>query len=139
MLFLDRNIKTVLSVDGYRSVKDFKFLLDYVDERAYQDSSLTEYLEQQMRPAVYTFRDHLYFDPLTDLSTVRDKPLMVIFEDDSCTACDALHENIFSLPATLELMARMAVVRLDARSRQPIVDAAGYRQQHRNAGHGILI
>ena len=125
MLFLDTNNKTVLRVDGYRSVKDFKYLLDYVDERAYQNSRLAEYLERQTRPAVYTFREHPYFEPLEDLSAVREKPLMVIFEDDTCFACEALHEKILSRPSTQELMARMTVVRLDARSRQPIVDAAG--------------
>jgi thioredoxin-related protein len=126
MLFLDSNNKAVLRVDGYRSVEDFKFLLDYVQQKAYQKISLAEYLvEQKERPAVYTLRDHPNFESLTNLSSIRNKPLMVIFEDDTCGPCDALHDNILSQPSIREFMDKMTVVRLDARSRQSIISAAG--------------
>ena len=132
MLFLDADNKTVLRIDGYRSVDEFKHLLDYVNERAYRTTSLADYLEKRSRPAVYSLREHPNFEPLTDLSEVMEKPLMVIFEDDTCAACDALHDNILSLPSTLEFLEQMTVVRLAARSEAPIVDPGGGKTSARH-------
>lgn len=125
MLFLDSNNKTVLRTDGYRSVEDFKYLLDFVHDKAYLNSDLAEYLEQKSRPAVYSLRLNSGFESISDFSAVKGKPLMVIFEDDTCAACDALHDNILPLDATRQLMKRMTVARLDAHSNQVIIDTTG--------------
>ena len=125
MSFLDSNNKTVLRTDGYRSVEDFKYLLDFVHEKAYLNSDLATYLEQKSRPAVYTPRSNSMFESISDFSAVKDTPLMVIFEDETCAACDALHDSILPLETTRQLMKRMTVVRLDARSNQEIIDVTG--------------
>lgn len=125
MLFLDSASKTVLRIDGYRSVDNFKQILDYVHEKAYLSAGLSEYLEAKSLPAVYTLRPHPDFQPLSDLSRVKTEPLMVIFEDKTCTACDALHDNLLPLDSTRELMKDMTVVRLDAQSDQIIIDVTG--------------
>ncbi len=82
-------------------------------------------LSQRARPRVYTFRDHPNFETLTNLSAVTDKPLMVIFEDEICGGCDALHDHMLAQPSTRDLLDRITVVRLDARSTQLIVDVVG--------------
>lgn len=125
MLFLDGNSKVVLRVDGYRSVRDFGYLLSYVNDKAYLKTRLADYLEDQTAPSVYSLRPHPSFESISDLSTVRNKPLMVIFEDESCEGCDALHDNILSLDATKALLEDLTVVRFDARSTAPIVDPEG--------------
>lgn len=125
MLFLDSTNKTVLRIDGYRSVEDFKHLLDYVHEEAYVHTSLSKYLEEKSRPVVYTLRAHPDFESLSDLSMVKNEPVMVVFEDETCAACSTLHDNILPLDTTRELLKRMTVVRLDAQSDQLIIDVSG--------------
>lgn len=124
MLFLDEHNQSVLRVDGYRSVEDFGHLLHYVAEGAYRQASLSDFLDARPRAAVYRLRSHPSFSPRTDLSGV-EGPLMVLFEDETCTSCDELHDHVLTHPLTRELLRELTVVRLDARSSAAIVEPGG--------------
>lgn len=125
IIFLDAENAHVLRLNGYRSVDGFKHAIDYVHEKAYQRTKLSRYIEERVDKAMYALRDHPNFAAVDDLSSVPDKPLMVLFEDRTCDECDALHENILNLDDTLAILDRFTVVRLDALSDAPLSDVSG--------------
>ena len=124
IVFLNQQNKTVARVNGYRSVPDFKHVLDYVQEKAYLKTSLSKYVDAR-KEAVYSFRDHPQLKPVSDLQSVADKPLAVIFEDKGCLDCDALHDGHLKRPEVREVLGNYTFVRLDALSEEPIVDVEG--------------
>ena len=104
---------------------ELKRVLDYVQEKAYERSSLEDYLNARKQEGVYAFRDHPQLEAISDLSQVTDRPLAVLFEDVACVACDDLHEGHLEDPAVKAALEKMAFVRLDALSEGPIADPAG--------------
>lgn len=124
IVFLNPQNKTVARVNGYRSVPDFKLVLDYVQQKAYLKTSLSRYVDARKK-AVYSFRDHPQLKPVSDLKSVANKPLAVIFEDKGCLDCDALHDGHLQRPEVREVLKNYTFVRLDALSEEPIVDVEG--------------
>lgn len=125
ILFLNRDNKTVLRINGYRSVPAFKHALDFVQQQAYLNTSLSRFIEQRQSAPVYRFRDHPMLKQVSDLRSVAGRPLAVLFEDSSCDACDALHDGHLRDPKTLKILENFTLVRLDANADDPIVDPAG--------------
>jgi len=126
VVFLDQQNKVVARVNGYRSVPDFKHVLDYVQSKAYRETSLATFVDAR-KEAVYRFRDHPQLQQVRDLQSVADQPLAVIFEDQGCLDCDALHDGHLKRPEVREVLKNFTFVRLDALSEQAIVDVAGNR------------
>ena len=125
VLFMDQENNAVLRMNGYRSADSFEYALKFVQEQAYQKTSLQEYTDAKRTSKIYTFRDHANYVSADDLSIVADKPLAVIFEDQSCDECDALYEDILNLGETRTILNNYTVVRLDARSNQAITSPDG--------------
>ena len=125
LLFLNKDNTPVLRLNGYRSVAGFKYALDFVNEKAYQQMNLSRYIEDNLQQVAYTFRDHPSFSNQQDLSKLVDKPLMLMFEDKACDECDILHNDILNLDETKTLLNHFTVVRLDAHSEESIVDLNG--------------
>ena len=125
IIFLDQNNHLVYKVNGYRSPQNFKHALDFVSSRSYQQMSLTQFISNQDRRKRYTLRAHESFQEISDLSRKRQKPLLVLFEDQYCVLCDRLHDGHFKNPEIIKLLDLFDVVRLDAESNQPIVDVDG--------------
>lgn len=124
IVFLNQQNQVVARVNGYRSVPDFKLVLDYVKEKAYLSTSLSQYVDAR-KEAVYSFRDHPQLKQVNNLMSVADQPLAVIFEDKGCIDCDALHDGHLKRPEVREILKNYTVVRLDALSEEPIVDIEG--------------
>jgi thioredoxin-related protein len=125
IVFLGQDNKPVARVNGYRNVPEFKLVLDYVNEKAYRESTLAGYLAARRAEGAYSLRDHPRLEAITDLSQVRDRPLAVLFEDEACVACAELHHGHLKDPAVNAALEKMAFVRLDAGSEEPITDPAG--------------
>jgi thioredoxin-related protein len=125
VLFLDPANRPVARVDGYRNPQDFVRVLDYVRTRSYAQQTLAQYLAASTAEPRYRFRDHPQIEKATDLATLKDKPLALLFEDADCLACDALHDGHLADPAVREALARFHLVRLDADSQDPIVAPDG--------------
>jgi thioredoxin-related protein len=125
IVFLDQNNHLVYKVNGYRSPQNFKHALDFVSSRSYQQMSLTEFISNQDRRKRYTLKAHDSFQDISDLSKKRQKPLLVLFEDQYCVLCDRLHEGHLNNPEIIQLLDLFDVVRLDAESNQPIIDVDG--------------
>jgi thioredoxin-related protein len=126
MIFLDAQNKAIARSDGYRTPKDFKRLLDYVDSKSYLKMNLTSFIERTTNGPHYTLRSHPRFEQTTDLSRV-SKPLVIVFEDSYCDACDLMHDTLFKNVEVNALMSKMTVVRLDAAANTLIVTPQGER------------
>jgi thioredoxin-related protein len=125
VVFLDHQNRPVARVNGYQNVDDFKVTLDYVAEKAYRSTTLAQYQATRARPGTYALRPHPLLKDVSDLQSVADRPLAVLFEDSACVACDALHDGHLKRPEVLEALKDFTFVRLDAQSDAPIVDVAG--------------
>jgi len=125
IVFLDQNNKLVYKVNGYCSVESFKNILNFVKNRAYQHTTLAEFTSQQNRIKQYQLKDHSAFQEITDLSVKRDKPLLVMFEDQYCVLCNKLHDGHLKNPEILKELDLFDVVRFDAESNQAIIDVNG--------------
>jgi thioredoxin-related protein len=124
VIFLNAGGEPVAQVDGYRNAEDFKRVLDYVAARAYENQTLAEFSASTGRDA-YNFRPHPRIQSLTDLSTVKDKPLAVLFEDAQCIACNALHDGHLAAPEVDAALVPLVLVRLDALADTPITTPDG--------------
>ncbi len=124
ILFLDENNQTVARVDGYRAPERFRQVLAYVSGKAYRDSTLADFMRQQLDHDVYQPRDNPLFSQVDDLSTV-DGPLMVILEDGSCYDCDEFYDGVLADAGVREELAPYTIVRLDAASTEALIDVDG--------------
>ena len=124
VIFLDENKKTVVRVNGYRSAKNFKNILEYVQGKHYKNMKLIDFIEKVKDKSLYTLKDNKIFKSITDLSDI-ETPLAVIFEDGSCTQCDYFHSNSLKNKDVLDEFSKFTVVRLDASSNTPIINTDG--------------
>jgi len=127
LLFMDANNKVVARVNGYRSPREFKQVLNFVHEKAYLKTDLASYRLKHLKDSVYTLLDHDEFTEITDLqkASETDKPLAVLFEDKTCDECERFHKDILDLNETKRLMKSFNFVRLDALSPEKIIDPQG--------------
>ena len=124
VIFLDKNNKVVARINGYQSVPQFKQTLDYVQQNAYQKTSLSQYINNK-KESEYDFRAHPQLIQSMDLSAVDDKPLAILFESKTCTDCIALHEGNLSDAEVIEVLKNFNFIRLDASSTEKMIDANG--------------
>lgn len=124
VVFLNAENQVVARINGYRSVDDFKRVLDYVQGQQYRQSSLADYLDG-LKQARYAFRQHAQLHSHSDLSALGDKPLAVLFEDRDCGDCDALHDGHLADAEVNQLLQNFHFVRLDALSEGQLTDPQG--------------
>lgn len=124
IIFLNADNKVVARINGYRSVPDFKLVLNYVQEKAYETTSLAKYLNSN-KSQQYQFRDHPQITQATNLQALANKPLAILFEDRGCVDCNALHDKHLASPEVREVLKQFTLVRLDALSEESITDITG--------------
>lgn len=124
ILFLDRDNKTILRVDGYRAPQRFRQILEYIATGAYRTATLADYMQARLDRNIYRLRPNPLFSDVTDLSSV-DGPLMLIFEDGGCYDCDEFHDGILAHEEVREVIEAFTIVRLDADSTREIIDLHG--------------
>lgn len=124
ILFLDANNKIVVRINGYRSQKNFKHILNFVKNKEYKNTTLTKYLEKNKNKGLYKIKDSSMFTKTDDLSTIT-KPLAVIFEDAGCTQCEYLHNTTFKNKDVKNELSQFTIVRLDASSTKKIITPTG--------------
>lgn len=116
MLFLDEQGDVVMRLNGYYPPHKFSAVLDYVGERMEKQLAFRDYWEQQAPPAATgtLHRDPSYLQPPYRLSQrSAPKPLLVLFEQKDCAACDELHLDILKRKESAELLHGFDVVLLD--------------------------
>ena len=130
LLFFDEKGNVALRVNGYYPPHKFHAALDYVAGKQEGKTSFADYLERNARePASGVLHDEPFFlKPPFNLDRSR-KPaantLAVLFEQKHCAACDEIHARGFKDKATLALVDRFDVVRLELFGTTPLVTPQG--------------
>ena len=130
VLFFDEQAKVVLRVNGYYEPHKFLAALNYVAGKHEKQGSFRDYLAKLSPPApsgvLHTQR---FIAPpphtLTRVKNTGAKPLLVLFEQQQCPACDELHNDVLKRKETLEQLARFDVVQLDMWSKTPVTTPDG--------------
>ena len=125
ILFLDETGKIVARVNGYWSPTDFKLMLDYVHGKHYQTMSFIQYRDQNQQLSGYRLLSHQSFIKTNDLSSLKGKPVALLFEDNSCLLCTQFHQNVLAKPEIKKALEGLHVVQLDAKSNQVIIGFDG--------------
>src|SRR5690606_747392 len=124
IVFLDFDGNKVLQLSGYRDPGAYRHALEYVDGKRYGTQAFADYAASRSKETVYRLRPHPGFEPISYFKDL-DKPLAVIFEDESCVTCDDFHDNTLNHPDVLEEFTEFHVVRLDTRADRKLVDPQG--------------
>jgi thioredoxin-related protein len=124
ILFMSAKNKAVLRLNGYRSPQAFKQALDFVQNKAYQKTSFAAYKREHMQYGKYKF----IADPLIKTTNNLSKyqgPVALLLEDNDCNECADFHSKMMQRPEIRELLKRLTLIRLDAKSDKPLIDFNG--------------
>ena len=141
LLFLDERGETVLRLNGYYQPARFSVALDYAAGRAPAGQGFAEYLRRRLDAAPGTQRDtaphHIevrrepfmisppYALARNHISAQR--PLLVLFEQTDCAACDEFHRDVLSRAGIRKRLEGFDVVGLDRWADTPLITPEGER------------
>jgi thioredoxin-related protein len=130
ILFMDAKNTVVARLNGYRSPREFKHVLNFVKDKAYKTMDLATYRQKHATDSVYTLKDDPRYLPAKQAANLQklmkqDKPLMLLFEDKSCDECERFHKEVLDLAETTQILKKYNLVRLDALSDAEIIDGEG--------------
>ncbi|MCL4687702.1 MAG: thioredoxin fold domain-containing protein [Burkholderiales bacterium] len=127
LVVLDEKGATALRLNGYRPPHEFDVALDFARAGSGAGASFTGYLASR-KPARASGRLHaqpwLMAPPLA-LAGRAGKPLLVLFEQKVCAACDELHGEGFARPEVAALLPAFRAARVDIVSREAVTTPAG--------------
>ena len=129
LIFFDEKGRNVLRVNGYYNPSKFEAALDYVSGKHEIKEKFRSYLAKRS-PAPATGKLHnqpfILKPPYNLQKLVTDKkPVLVLFEQKQCQACDELHKDVFKRKETITELSKFNVIRLDMWSKDKLVTPAG--------------
>lgn len=144
LLFFDEKGGVVLRLNGYYPPHRFRVALDYVSGRHEGKMSFAEYLRRNVKETDSgRLHDQPFFmKPPLDLDRTRGpaaKPLAVLFEHKHCAACDEMHARGFRDKATLALVGRFDVARLELFGKEEVVTPGGRRMSAEQWGRDLKV
>jgi thioredoxin-related protein len=115
LLMLDEKGGTALRLNGYVPPHQFHAALDFVGGRLEKKQSFTDYLlTRAPAPASGKLHEAPWLMPAPlDLAKRDGRPLLVLFEQKVCAACDELHAEGFPRPEVAQLLRRFRAARVD--------------------------
>lgn len=130
LVMLDEQGKVALRINGYYEPPRFVAALDYVGQHLEKRQDFEAYYAALSPPSL---SGKLHDNPawlrppfrLDENVKTGGKPLLVLFEQKQCQACDELHLDILQRPESAELLARFQVVLLDMWSATELVTPGG--------------
>ena len=130
VLFFNEQAKVVLRVNGYYEPHKFLAALNYVAGKHEKEGSFRDYFAKlNPPPPSGALHAQPFITPpphvLTRVKKPGAKPLLVLFEQHQCPACDVLHNDVLKRKETLEQIARFDVVQLDMWSKTPVTTPDG--------------
>ena len=125
LVMLDEQGNVALRLNGYLPPHKFEAALDYVGQRLEKKQNFADYLAKHARePASAALNEAPWLLPaplkLADTLKRNGKPMIVLFEQKECAACDEMHLEAFPLPEVKALLGKFDVVRIDMASREPV-------------------
>ncbi len=130
ILMLDKQGRLALRINGYYYPEKFSAALDYVSTPVTGMRFREYYAKLKPVRASGKLHDEAFFLPppyKLDQLVASNKPLMLLFEQKQCKACDELHNDIFKRKETLEQLRRFNIVRFDMWGKTPVTDFQGNR------------
>lgn len=132
LVFYARNGRPVFRLRGYYEPYKFRAALKYVTEGFYTRESFRDYLARA-EPGLFFVTDGLndrdfFIEPPYDLKSTLEEnqqPVMVLFEQGKCHACDLLHSSPLSRPEILDELETITSVQLNMWDDTPVVTPAG--------------
>ncbi len=141
LVFYDNQGKPVYRLRGYYPPYQFRAALHYVAEGFYRVEKFRDYLARAEPDLFFTSGElierEFFAESSRDLRRrggAADKPLMVIFEQGNCHACELLHTGPLSQGEILGEIAKMDVVQLNLFDDTEIVTPGGVRTTSRQWG-----
>lgn len=118
VLFLTETGELSLRVNGYYDPDQFRLALDFVTQKMEKTTTFDEYVrDKAIVSSSKSLVERPYFTgPLTELSNrpgKDEKPLVLFFEQGSCSNCESLHDTILSKDSSRELLEKFDVYQVD--------------------------
>ncbi|TCK18056.1 thioredoxin-related protein [Thiogranum longum] len=130
LLFLDEQGKVILRLNGYYPPHKFSAVIDYVGQHMEKETSFPDFWKARS-PSVSSGKLHRSPDELQPPyrldKRASGKPLLVLFEQKDCAACDELHQDILARDESRKLLSKFDVVLLDMWSKTPLTTPDGKR------------
>ncbi len=124
IVFLNAENQQVVRVNGYRAPSRFHTVLRYVSSKAYESSTLADFMATELDENQYTPIENPRFENIADLASV-EGPLLLIFEDSTCLDCPEFHQRTLAREDVGVELDKFTVVRLNTDSMQEIIAPDG--------------
>lgn len=128
ILFLDSAGRVAFRLNGYYPPERFSALLDYLTQQPAPTGSFSEFLAARSPPppgAPLGPDTAALPHPLKLDQRASGKPLLVVFEQASCQACDELHREGLARDEARELLAGFDLARVDIWSAETLTTPDG--------------
>ncbi len=125
IVFLAEDGKQVFRTNGYRNPQAFRHVLEYVANKSYKNSTLSNYVESQQNSSIgYEFIAHSSLKNTDNLKSY-NKPVALLFEDKDCTECEDFHHKLINRADVKAELSKYLFVRFDAYSDKKIINFDG--------------
>ncbi len=128
----------IFRLRGYYPPYKFRAALEYVADNHYQNETFAEYLARADVPLVFedeslNFQEFFAAPPyaLDRTRMPAQRPLLVLFEQPDCHACDVLHTGPLVQQAILERLKGFEVVQLNIWATTPVITPTGKKTSAR--------
>lgn len=132
LIFYDKEGIEALRLQGYYPPYKFRAALEFVADGHYRDEPFRDYLQRADPPMAFEadgLNQEDFFQPppyALDRRKVTSKmPLLVLFEQGNCHACDILHTEPLQNEEIRALLEKFEIVQLDVTSDTPVITPAG--------------
>jgi thioredoxin-related protein len=132
LVFYDRDGHIALRLRGYYPPYQHRAALEYVADKHYKQETFASYLARGDQSLHFEPGD-LIEDPLFEAPPYQldrsyaaaGMPLLVVFEQGDCHACDVLHTGPMQRKVVRDPLEKFEVVQLDMHADTPVVTPAG--------------
>ena len=136
LLVLNEQGKVILRINGYWFPAKFSAMLDWAGMHKESEISFRGYFAKlsPTRASGKLHQEKTFLKPPYNLmakSRASGKPLLVMFEQPHCKACDELHTDILKRKASRQWMKKFDIVLLHMWSKTPLVTPDGKKMSAR--------
>ena len=144
LLFLDESGNVVLRINGYYPPHKFRAALKFVGEKMEKQVLFPDYLKASVtESASGILHEQPFFmaQPynLKRNSAAARKPLLVLFEQKECAACDEMHAQGFKNADILAQLKQFEVVRLSLFGKTPVITPDGKQMTEAEWGRALKV
>lgn len=136
LIFFNKDNKAIYRANGYYPPEKFHTVLDYVGQKMETKTSYQDYLAK-VAPQPASGKLHSEVINIKNPANLQqalsaEKPLLVMFEQKQCAACDELHNDMLNRPEGRAQLARFNVALFDMWSDEKITTPAGKQMKVRD-------